>query len=350
MPVQIPPWIAIDPIEPARIELQAKRSRAANAAAERRAALEEQRLYMQQQAMYARLAAQERADQRREQVLRETRDAQLAQQAAALEFRRAMAAQNNERQLRQLRMREQQIEQQTAAAARQLKGMRSLQADLEKMPLEQALAKNAADLFSGRPERGAEALRRAQPIGPPQEFTTPGGIKGVYNARTGTPSFPPRLAAELGPEAFRATEITDAEGRPMGVSAIPGRGAARLLPGHKGLTPEGRVNALKARLAILKNLINYEADTPAKEKELKAERDDIMKQLKEMTDLPERLPGKEDERADEDMDFLLPPTGEDEESLEEGAGEEEAMDEEDIDEEALAEEEPDEEQLAMEEF
>lgn len=349
MATLIPPWLNIDPIEPARIELQAKTRRAANAAAERRAQLEEQRLFAQQQMMYARLAAQERADRRREQVLRETRDSHLAQQAAALEFRRAMAMQTNERQTRQLRLREQQVEQQTAAAARQLKGMRSLQEDMKRMPLEQALAKNAADLFSGRPERGAEALRRAQPVGVPQEFTTPGGMKGVYNTRTGAPSFPPRAPAELPPEAWTAREILNQQGQPTGARGIPGKGAVRILPGQTGVNAQQQLRIILAQLGVAQNKAllgrtKQERDAAA------VQRDKLEKELEALktgaAPTQERLPGKEDERADQEGDFLLPPTGEEGEAVAEGEpGEAELMEQELED-----EEEPEGPELEEEEF
>jgi hypothetical protein len=310
MATTIPPWLNIDPLEPARIELQAKSRRAANAAAERRAQLEEQRMAMQEQMMYARLAAQERADQRREQVLRETRDSQLAQQAAALEFRREMGMRQNARQMQQLRLREQQQEQKIASSARQLLGMRRLQEDMSQgMPLQEALAKNASDLFSDRPERLASSMRAARP---------------------------PKEAGELGPEAYTAREIIDAQGQPMGLSAIPGKGSARLLPGARGLRPGERVNALKALIALTQNKIDFEAKKDEKPALIK-KRDAYEKELEGITlQMGERLPGKEDESMDtgEEGDLGLPPVGEEGESLEGDTGEEEAMSDEFADEES----------------
>lgn len=336
MAVQIPPWLNIDPIEPARILERTNSRRAANAAAERRAQLEEQRLFSQQQMMNARLAAQERASQRKEQVMRETRDAQLAQQAAAMEFRRQMANQTNQRQLQQLRLREQQVEQQASSSARQLQGMRTLQEDLGRgVPLEQALAKNAANLFSNRPERLASAMKAAETPGPPQAFTA-GGMSGVYNPRTGAPSFPPRLPSELGPEAFQARDITDPQGNPTGIRAIPGRGSARVLPGQMNLRPGDRINALKTRLSLIQTKMLTEA-TKAELPSLKKERDGIEEELRQITAPAEELsPGKVDERVgpEEEDDFLLPPAGDEgEEAATDAAGEEE------LDEEELAEQE-----------
>jgi len=301
-------------------------------------------MQMQEEMMYARLAAQERADQRKEQVLRETRDSQLAQQAAALEFRREMGMRQNTRQMQQLRLREQQAEQKTASAARQLLGMRRLQEDIGNgMPLEQALAKNSSDLFSDHPEKLASAMRASRAGGEPQEFTTPGGIKGVFNPLTGTPHFPPREAAELGADAFTAREIMDAQGNPMGLSAIPGRGSARLLPGSRGLRPGERVNALKALIALTQNKIDFEAkkdDKPA----LIKKRDAYEQELEALTmQMGERVPGKVDERVgpeeeggEGEGDFGLPPV----DMEEEGTGEELADEETDLaDEEAAPAEE-----------
>jgi hypothetical protein len=327
MAVTIPPWLQIDPIEPARILQRSSAQRAQNAAAARRAQLEEQRMYMQEQMMYARLAAQERADQRREQVLRETRDSQLAQQAAALEFRREMGLRQNARQMQQLRLREQQQEQKTASAARQLLGMRRLQEKLTKgVPLAQALSEESGDLFAEHPERLASALRAARP---------------------------PKEAAELGPEAYTAREIIDAQGQPMGLSAIPGKGSARLLPGARGLRPGERVNALKALIALTQNKIDFEAkkdEKPALIKKRDAYEKDLETLTMQMGAPMERLPGKEDERMapeGEEGDFGLPPVdmGEEEASLEGDLGEDEEM----SDEFAEEEPEPEEDEMALEE-
>jgi hypothetical protein len=329
MAATIPPWLNINPIEPARILQRSQAQRAQNAAAERRAQLEEQRLHAQQQMMYARLAAQERAEQRKEQVLRQTQDSQLAQQAAALEFRREMGMRQNAQQTQQLRLREQQAEQKTAGAARQLLGMRKLQEDIGNgMPLEQALAKNSSELFSDHPERLASAMRAARP---------------------------PKEAAELGPEAYTAREILNAQGEPMGLSAIPGRGSARLLPGSHSLRPGERVNALKALIALTQNKIDFEAKKDDKPDLIK-KRDAYEKELEGLTlQMGERLPGKEDERTDTgeegDGDFGLPPVdmGEEGESLEGDTGEDEEMSDEFADEEPEPEPVADEEDTELEE-
>lgn len=264
--------------------------------------------------MYARLAAQERADQRKEQVLRQTRDSQLAQQAAALEFRREMGMRQNARQTQQLRLREQQAEQKTAGAARQLLGMRKLQEDIGNgMPLEQALAKNSSELFSDHPERLASAMRAS------------------------------REAKELGPEAYTARDILDAQGQPTGMSAIPGRGAARVLTqARERLSPEGRMRGLTTQLGILKGQLEEakKADRPAIQQKIDSklgELDDLMKGK-----TIERVSGKEDERTDTgeegEGDFGLPPVdmGEEEENPE---GDEEEMSDEYADEEPAPDEE-----------
>lgn len=349
MAITIPPWLNLDPIEPARIAERTSTRRAANVAAERRAQLEEQRIFAQQQMMYARIAAQERADMRKEQVLRETQDARLAQQAAALEFRRQMAAQQNQRDLQRIRIRERQVEQQASSASRKLFGMRNLQEALKQgVPLEKALQENAADLFADRPERMTGAIKAAQVPGAPIPFTAPGGAQGVYNPRTGTPSFPPRLPSELGAEAFQARDIMDPSGQPTGIRAIPGRGSARVLPGQRNVTPELQFRSLVERLKIAqsKSLLGRtkeERDAAA------LQRNKLEKELEQFSTSgappQERLPGKEDERVDEEEDFLLPPTGDEEEETvvdDGGAVEEEAIAEEDLEPE-------DEEELALEE-
>jgi hypothetical protein len=315
MAATIPPWLNINPIEPARILQRSQVQRAQNAAAERRAQLEAQRMQMQEQMMYARLAAQERADQRKEQVLHQTRDSQLAQQAAALEFRREMGMRQNAGQMQQLRIRQQQEERKTASAARQLLGMNKLQEDIGNgMPLEQALAKNSSELFSDHPERLASAMRAARP---------------------------PKEAAELGPEAYRARPIIDEQGQPIGQMAIPGKGAARVLGGRATLSPGETISAIKAELGVIQPGIIF-ATTPEEKATLTKRRDELIEDLRKVrkggtvplkmqpegATAEERLPGKEDERTDTgeegEGDFGLPPVdmGEDEEMSDEFADEE----------------------------
>jgi multidrug efflux pump subunit AcrA (membrane-fusion protein) len=320
MAVQIPPWLNIDPIEPARIQAATNQRRAANAAAERRAALEEQRLFAQQQMLYARLAAQERADARRQEVFRQTKDAQLAQQAAAMEMRRQMAQRQADQQMRAMKLRESQVESKAMSAARQMQGMRQLQEDMKSMPPDQALQKNAELLFADRPERFASSMRALRP---------------------------PAGATPLSPDALVRRPIVDASGRPTGHYAIPGaRGTPRLLPGQEKLSPEGHARVLSSQLNSITSRLRHELLDEKEEAKLKTRRDDIMSQLDKLTggtsgasEAPtmERLPGKEDEREE---DFILPPTempeaGEDEAEAEAALPAQQEVEEEDFFEEEI---------------
>lgn len=337
MAVQIPPWLNIDPIEPARIAQRANAQRGAQAIAERNAQIQYQRLQQEQEMNDARLAAQERASVRHADVLKQTRDAELAQHAAALQMRREEAAQRAKQYERQLKIREQKAEQEVKEASERMEGSRGLQEDLQGgVPMDKAMAKWAPKLFYKNPERIGQAMRGLTPPEAPQEFTTAGGVKGVYNTRTGAPSFPPREAAgPLGPEAFTARPIVDAQGKPMGFNAIPGHGAARVLPGAMNAAPKDVIHGLTALLIINKRAISDSTD-PKEVEALKEERKQLIADLKKMTALPPaKVAGKEMETGEYPEEGENAVLADEEEELA-PAEEEVAADEEDL----MAEEEP----------
>lgn len=266
MAVAIPPWLNIDPIAPARIKLAANAQRNSAAAAERAAQLQAQRIEAEQQMQANQIAAQERAAARRQEVLKQTQDQELAMQAEQNQLRRERQAQQAQQFQQQLQLKEKAAEQAAQEASIQMEGSRGLQKDLEAgIPLEKAFPKHASKLLYKHPERIPSAMKALQQPG------------------------------ALGPEAYQSRPILDAQGQPTGIQAIPGKGAARILPGmREQLTPEGHVRAIATQLAIIKGQINQATDKelPALEKK----RDALMNQLETMTS--PKVPGKLHETAD----------------------------------------------------
>lgn len=351
MATQIPPWLALDPIAPARIALAANQRKSQEAIAARRAQFEEQQLMAQQEMMYARLAAQERADQRKQQVYQQTHDAALAQQASAAEFRRQIAQQQNDRQMQALRLREQQVEQQTGIASRKLLGTQNFQRDLAAgVPMVEALAKNAPDLFSDHPERITPAIAAAKRGMPPQAFDV-GGFKGVYNPATGAPTIPPLGATPLGQESYTAKQILDEAGNPIpGMRAIPGVRSARILPGARSeLSPEGKIRALTI-LANIEQKKVEEGRTKAERDAAALKRNGYSQQLEALlggaagADLG-KVPGKIDESTPPGEGDLLAPTSDTGAEGELSADEQAMLDEQAPDQTDLT----DEEQAALDE-
>lgn len=212
----------------------------------------------------------------RDQVLAQAREAEL-------QARQQIAQQRSQDYQQAIRVREKQAEVQAAAAARKMLGMQNFQKKIEGgMDPAKALASEAENLFADNPARFATAMRALRP--------------------------PPGLAP-LGPEAYTARQILDESGKPIGMSAIPGRGAARVLTQARSqLSPEGKMRGLTTQITILQKQLEEakKADRPG----LEAQRDELMKQLdalikgkplaagavmSEDFDATGRVPGKEDE-------------------------------------------------------
>jgi len=289
----MPPWLRIDPIEPARILQRSNAQRGAQAIAERNAQIQYQRLQQEQEMQNARLAAQERASERHAQVLKETRDAELAQHAAQLQMRREQQAMRAQQFERQLRIREKAAEQEAASAARKMEGMKAVQEGLKAgVPLEKLLAENAPNLFADKPQALGQTLRAVTPVGMPKEATNAAGQSYLVNSRTGTPTFAPRAAAGVATGPITAQPILDESGKPVGGMAIrgPHGGVQAVRP---QMTLAERAKILTDRLAVIKGLIE-EPDSPAQEKLLKKQRDGILKELEDMTaPSTEKAAGKE---------------------------------------------------------
>lgn len=322
--VTMPPWLRIDPIEPARILQRSNAQRGAQAIAERNAQIQYQRLQQEQEMQNARLAAQERASERHAQVLKETRDAELAQHAAQLQMRREQQAMRAQQFERQLRIREKAAEEEAASAARKMEGMKAVQEGLKAgVPLEKLLAENAPNLFADKPQTFAQTLRGATPAAPPQPFTA-GGASGVYNARTGAPTFAPRPADVIPPGPMVAEDIRNAEGKTVGMGVRGSKGGLHVM--RPELTMPERAKILSDRLAAIMSI--YDDATPGERVTLKKQRDDIMKEMALMTPpLAEKAAGKEME--------TMPP------ELEPGEEEAAATDEEDLEPVAAADDEED---------
>lgn len=323
----MPPWLRIDPIEPARILQRSNAQRGAQAIAERNAQIQYQRLQQEQEMQNARLAAQERASERHAQVLKETRDAELAQHAAQLQMRREQQAMRAQQFERQLRIREKAAEQEAASAARKMEGMKAVQEGLKAgVPLEKLLAENAPNLFADKPQTFAQTLRGATPAAPPQPFTA-GGASGVYNARTGAPTFAPRPADVIPPGPMVAEDIRNAEGKTVGMGVRGNKGGLHVI--RPELTAPERAKILTDRLAVIMTML---ANARTIEKPpLEKKRDAIMNQLELLTPPTEKVAGKEmenippEELAANELEpgEEEPPT--DEEDLEPAADDEEDL-------------------------
>lgn len=256
MAVQIPPWLSIDPIAPARIRLQANQQRNAAAASERAAQAQAQELQFRREQASAqqaqaseREASQERSAMRRDQVLRQTQDQELAQAAQQMQLRREAQAQKAEQFQQNLRLKQQSAEAEAKSAAKQMQGMQAVQKGLkEGRPLQQLISENAPDLFARHPERMPSAVPRG--VNAPPDFT--------------------------------ARQLRDEQGNPMGINVIPGaHGSIKTLP-RTTMSPEGMLRADQLRLGIISRQLEEEAD-PAKAARLTQARDAIMGRLEQIT-------------------------------------------------------------------
>jgi hypothetical protein len=225
--------------------------------------------------------------------MRQTHDAELAQQAQQNQLRREHQAMQAHQFEQSLRMRQQKAEQEASEAAIQMEGSRGLEKDLQAgVPLEQAFPKHAAKLLYKHPERIGSAIKGVTPPGAPQPGWTPSGQEYMTNPNTGGVHFPPRLGQQAGTGPITARQVLDEQGQPLGMRAIPGAGGGIHMLPRTELSPEGRVRALSARLATIKGLM--EDAEPAEVPKLKKQRDSILSELERLTS-PPKSPGKIDE-------------------------------------------------------
>lgn len=250
MAVQLPPWLQIDPIAPARIRLQANAQRNAAAASERAAQAQAADLQFRRENAANQLAAQERAAERRERVFKQTQDQELAQAAQQMQLRREAQAAKSQQFQQTLRLRQQAAEREAETAAKQMQGMQAVQKGLQAgEPLQKLIAANAPLLFAKHPERIPSAVPKAV------------GVPGDYIAR----------------------EITDEGGNPLGIRAIPGaHGSIKPLP-RTTMSPEGMLRADQLRLGVInKQLEEADPSSPDFARLTKA-RDAIMDRLEQVT-------------------------------------------------------------------
>lgn len=256
MAVTLPPWLQIDPIAPARLRLAANAQRNQAAASERASQAQAEELQFRreqlaaQQAMASeREAGDERAALRRDQVLRQTHDSELAQAAQQMQLRREAQAQKSQQFQQTLRLKQEAAEREAKSAAQQMQGMKAVQAGLQKgEPLQKLIAENAPMLFAKHPER--------------------------------IPSAVPKAVA--GPQDFVARQLRDEQGNPMGINVIPGaHGSIKTLP-RTTMSPEGMLRADQLRLGVISRQLEEETD-PAKAAALTRARDGIMARLEQIT-------------------------------------------------------------------
>ena len=251
-----PPWFNIDPIAPARIRLRANAQRNEAAASRAAAQAQAEELQFRREALQAqqaqaagREAADERAALRRDQVLRQTHDSELAQAAQQMQLRREAQAQKSQQFQQTLRLKQEAAEREAKSAAQQMQGMKAVQAGLQKgEPLQKLIAENAPMLFAKHPERIPSAVPR-----------------GV-----------------TGPSDFTARQLRDEQGNPMGINVIPGaHGSIKTLP-RTTMSPEGMLRADQLRLGVISRQLEEETD-PAKAAQLTRARDGIMARLEQIT-------------------------------------------------------------------
>lgn len=294
MAVQIPPWLNIDPIEPARLAAASASRRQQAAIAERAAQLREQEMEQRAALESQRIAAMERAQQRRQLVYEQTKDAELAQQAQALQMRREVHAQQARQFQQQLRLKQQAAERQVEEATTQMEGSRQFQKDLEGgMPVNEAVAKNGPKLFYRKPGPLISALKATTPPAAPQFGTSPGGAEYVTGPG-GRVQFSPRARAGALQGPITAQQVLDEQGQPIGMRAIPGAGGGVHMLPRTTLSPEGRVRAVTAQLAVIRAKMS---ETPkAKRAPLQEKEDQLMAELEAL-----RGGGREAGKVDEGL-------------------------------------------------
>ena len=254
-PVEIPPWINIDPVAPVGRLLEGYRSGLAAAEAQNQAAAR-----AQQQELAAEQAAQLNAYR------------QQQQQALVQHWEQ------------QLRLQQEKDQRAAAEAAIQSQAMNELQKRTAAgEPFEKVWPELAPRVLYRHPQSIAQSIRAVMPPGTPQPGWTPSGKEYMINPRTGAVAFTPLGAQPQATEGI-AKELRDEQGNPLGQRYVPGaRGGVHFLP-RAELSPEGRVRALTARLLTIRGLM--EEATPAELPPLKAQRDEIMGELKRMTTAP----------------------------------------------------------------
>ena len=255
MAVTLPPWLNIDPIAPARIRLQANQQRNAAAASERSAQAQAEELQFRREALQAqqaqaagREAADERAALRRDQVLRQTHDQELAQAAQQMQLRREAQAQKSQQFQQTLRLKQEAAEREAKSAAQQMQGMKAVQAGLQKgEPLQKLIAENAPMLFANHPERMPSAVPR--------------GVTGPVEAI--------------------ARDLRDEQGNPTGFKVRPGAGGALIPLPRTGMTQEGmmRQDQILAGIYMKQLETATGAEEVALQKKLSGLRDRIEKDI-----------------------------------------------------------------------
>jgi multidrug efflux pump subunit AcrA (membrane-fusion protein) len=248
--VIIPPWLQLDPLAPAKIRLQANAQRQHAAAQDRQAQLQEEEMQLRREQAAAHDAATERAAQRHAQVLRETRDQELAQAAAQMQMQRERQAQQAQQFQENLRLKQESAQREAKLAADQMQGMQAVKKGLEAgQPLQKLISENAPLLFARHPERITSAVP-----------------KGV-----------------TGPADYTAHQLRDEQGNPLGINVIPGaHGAIKPLP-RTEMTPEGLLRADQLRLGVISKQLE-EADPKSPEAaRLIGQRDAIMNRLEQIT-------------------------------------------------------------------
>ena len=249
MPVQIPPWLNLDPTAPARIRLAANAQRDSAMARSQELQFRREQLSAQQAQESEQSAARERIASRRDQVLKQTHDQELAQAAEQMQLRREAQAQKSQQFQQQLRMKQQAAEVEAKNAAQQMQGMKAVQEGLQKgEPLQKLITENAPMLFAKHPERMTSAVPKAV----------------------------------AGPQDFVAHQLKDEQGNPMGINVIPGaHGSIKTLP-RTTMSPEGMLRADQLRLGVISRQMEEESD-PTKLARLTKARDAIMARLEQIT-------------------------------------------------------------------
>jgi hypothetical protein len=269
MAVQIPPWLNLDPIAPARIRLAANAQRNQAAASERAAQAQADELQFRREnaANLAaqdseKQAAQERAALRRDQVLKQTNDRELAQAAGQMQLRREYQAQRADQFQQTLRMKQQAAEAEAKTAAQQMQGAKAVQEGLQRgESLQKLITENAPMLFAKHPER--------------MTFAVPKGVTG--------------------PQDFVAHELMDEQGNPTGVKVRRGAGGSIVPLPRTEMSPEGRMRQDQ----ILAGIYSKQLDTATGEEEAALQ--------KKLTALRDRIEKDIERRGTQQIPGPLPP-------------------------------------------
>ena len=257
MAVQIPLWLSIDPIEPARLAAARAARQQQAAIAERAAQQRQQEMELRAQVEAAHIAQQDRAAYQR-QIMSERLAQQEAQRRAEdAQIRRELHARQAAQFQQTIQLRQDAAQRAAEEASVQTEAWQGVQKNLDAgMPMDKAMLPYMGKLFYRKPAQAMSAFKERAPLEAPTFGTTPSGREYVQGRGV-------HLPPSLNPK-----------------------------PARTDLSPSEKIRALSTQFAILQNRIGNESD-PAKQGAMQKQQEAIFQQLQQLT--APRSPGKLDE-------------------------------------------------------